>query len=66
VLLIGLTRTGALDPAEVERWVQASRQRKPKVEGDVMSETLRRYQAAQAGELKWRPTETVPEDYYAL
>jgi hypothetical protein len=66
VLVIGLTRTGEVDPAAVERWVQASRQRKPKVEGEVMSETLRRYKAAQAGELDWRPTETVPEDYYAL
>jgi hypothetical protein len=66
VLLIGLARTGEVDPAVAERWVQASRQRKPKVEGEVMSETLLRYQAAQAGDLDWGPTETVPADYYAL
>jgi hypothetical protein len=66
LLIIGLARTGAVDPEAVERWVQASRQRKPKVEREVMSETLERYQAAQAGKQVWRPTRTVPEDYFSL
>jgi hypothetical protein len=25
-----------------------------------------KYQGAQAGEIDWRPTETVPEDFYAM
>ncbi len=66
VLLIGLARAGEVEAAVVERWVQASRQRKPKVEGDVMSEALTRYQAAQAGEVTWRPIKTAPKDYYSL
>ena len=32
---------------------------------DLLADTVLRYKAAQAGELDWRPTETVPEDYYA-
>jgi hypothetical protein len=66
VLIVGLTRGAEIDAEAVERWVQATRRQRPKVERDVMSETLLRYTAAQAGEVDWRPTETVPEDYYAL
>jgi hypothetical protein len=69
VLVIGLTRAGQIDPAAVERWVQASRGNlrwAVAVDHDLMSEPLLRYQAAQAGEVDWRPTETIPEDYYAL
>jgi hypothetical protein len=30
-----------------------------------MSTTFLRYKGAEAGEIDWRPTETMPEDYYA-
>jgi hypothetical protein len=33
---------------------------------EVMSEPLLRYKSAVAGEIDWRPTETIPEDYYSL
>jgi hypothetical protein len=66
VLIVGLARGKEVDAAAVEAWVQATRRQRPKVDREVMSETLLRYKAAQAGELDWRPTETIPEDYYAL
>jgi hypothetical protein len=31
-----------------------------------MSATFLRYKGAEAGEVDWRPTETIPEDYYTL
>jgi hypothetical protein len=66
VLLVGLTRAGELEPAKAHDWIQASRGEKPKLDKDAMTETLLRYKGAEAGEVDWRPTETIPEDFYAL
>jgi uncharacterized protein YjbI with pentapeptide repeats len=66
VLIIGLTKSGELDPAVVYVWVQASRLRKPEQDKDRLSEAFLRYKGAEAGEIDWRPTETIPEDYYSL
>lgn len=66
VLLVGLAKAGQLDPATAEQWVQASRSQRPVMDKDAMSETFLRYKGAEAGEVDWRPTETIPEDYYAL
>jgi len=66
VLTIGLTKAGELDPARAYELVMASTARKPELDKDIMSETFLRYKGAQAGELDWRPTETIPEDYYAF
>jgi hypothetical protein len=66
VLVVGLTRGGELPAASAEAWVRASRDRKPVIDPDVMAETLLRYKGAEAGEVDWRPTETIPEDYYTL
>jgi uncharacterized protein YjbI with pentapeptide repeats len=66
VLLIGLTRAEQLDPATVDQWIAASRLQKPLLQKELMSETFLRYKGAEAGEIDWRPTETIPEDYYAV
>ncbi len=66
MLVVGLTKAGELDPAAVDRWVLASQAQKPALDKDLMSETFLRYKGAEAGEVDWRPTETIPEDYYAL
>jgi uncharacterized protein YjbI with pentapeptide repeats len=66
VLLVGLVKAGQLAPAAAEKWAQASEKRKPAIDQDAMSETFLRYNGAEAGEIDWRPTETLPEDYYAL
>jgi hypothetical protein len=66
VLLVGLAKAGQLDPTTAEHWAQASRKQRPVLDKDAMSETFLRYKGAEAGEIDWRPTETIPEDYYAL
>lgn len=67
VLIIGLAQSDRVDPTTVDEWLDASRLvAKPVLDKDAMSETLLRYKGAEAGEVDWRPTETVPEDYYAF
>jgi hypothetical protein len=65
VLLVGLTQSGVLDPTTANAWAKESRKKKPKLDSDGMSATFIKYKGAQAGEIDWRPTETIPEDYYA-
>lgn len=66
VLIIGMANGGELDPTLVTQWITTSRFKKPVLDKDAMSETLLRYKGAEAGEVDWRPMETIPEDYYAL
>jgi uncharacterized protein YjbI with pentapeptide repeats len=66
VLIVGLSKSGELDPTKVYQWIEASRIQKPVLDKDIMSETFLRYKGAEAGEVDWRPTETIPEDYYAM
>jgi hypothetical protein len=66
VLLIGLSKSGELEPAVANRWLEAARYVSPTIDKDAMSATFLKYKGAEAGELDWRPTETIPEDYYAL
>ena len=66
VLVIGLCKSGELDPGQVESWIRASQFRSPELDGDAMSEALLQYKGAESGEIDWRPTETIPEDFYAL
>jgi hypothetical protein len=66
VLAIGLAQSGELDPALAHAWASASRKKKPVLDKDAATATFVRYKGAEAGEVDWRPTETIPEDYYAL
>ena len=66
VLVIGLTKSGELDATAVDEWVNHSKLKQPELDKDKMSEILLKYKGAQAGEIDWRPTETVPEDYFAF
>ena len=66
VLIVGLTRSGKVDPATVDAWILASKKEKPAIDKDVMSETFIRYKGAEAGTVDWRPTKNYPEDYYSL
>ncbi|MFN8552370.1 MAG: pentapeptide repeat-containing protein [Candidatus Obscuribacterales bacterium] len=65
VLLIGLAKAQELDSTKTYQWVMQSLARKPELNRDVATEVFMRYKGAEAGELDWRPTETMPEDYYA-
>jgi hypothetical protein len=69
VLLIGLARAGRIDPARIDPWVVAAcakNHRWNKITKNHASDTLLRYKGVQAGEVDWRPTETIPEDFYAM
>ena len=69
VLLIGLARAGQLDPATADKWVVAANKKGPRWNKTVqnhIADSFLKYKGAQAGEIDWRPTETVPEDFYAM
>lgn len=67
VLLIGITKAGELDAGLACEWVLGSKRFKSaSLDKDFMTATLLRYKGAEAGEIDWRPTETMPEDYYAF
>jgi pentapeptide repeat protein len=69
VLLIGLAHAGRLDPATIDRWLLAAigkNHRWNKTTQNHVSDTLLKYQGVQTGEIDWRPTETIPEDFYAM
>jgi uncharacterized protein YjbI with pentapeptide repeats len=66
VLVIGLTKAEQIDAATVETWILESKKKKPAFDKDAMADLFLRYNGAEAGEVDWRPTETIPEDYYAL
>lgn len=65
VLVIGIAQAGQIDADTLDEWVQKSALHKPALDRDAMSAILLRYKGAEAGEIDWRPTETVPEDFYA-
>lgn len=66
VLLVGLTRTGNLDPNTADSWIRAAAKHRPGRDVEKAAETFLQYKGAEAGEIDWRPTETIPEDFYAL
>ncbi|HKB03429.1 MAG TPA: pentapeptide repeat-containing protein, partial [Gemmataceae bacterium] len=66
VLALGLAKAGAAEPATVAGWLAASKARKPAIDPDRMTEAFLKYKGAEAGEVDWRPTETLPEDFYAM
>lgn len=66
VLIIGLAKTNELNTTDAARWILASIDEKPQLDRDHMMEIFLKYHAAQSGTIDWRPTETVPEDYYAF
>jgi hypothetical protein len=66
VLIIGLAKAKQIDAATVEAWMLESQKKKPGFDKDAMADLFLRYNGAEAGEVDWRPTETIPEDYYAM
>lgn len=66
VLLVGLVRSGQLDAGTADWWISQTKKTHRRTDEDALYETLLKYKGAEAGQVDWRPTETVPEDYYAL
>jgi hypothetical protein len=66
VLMIGLAQGGAADVASLTKWANSTKRKAAALDKEAMSATFIKYKGAQAGEIDWRPTETIPEDYYAM
>jgi hypothetical protein len=69
VLIIGLVQAKQLDAGIAEKWLDAANKENPKNNKktkNAIAETLLKFKGAVAGEIDWRPTETVPEDFYTM
>ncbi len=65
VLSIGLVKAAEVDSTSVTKWVLRSTVNKPKLDKGAMTSVFLRYKSSADGEIDWRPTETIPEDFYA-
>lgn len=71
VLVVGLVKAGQLAPATAIDWLHKARRMGATADGykpdkDVVTATFLKYKGMEAGEIDWRPTDTVPEDFYAM
>ena len=66
VLVVGLVRTGQLPAEQALTWIRSAHRKGPSKNSQLCAETFVQYKGAEAGQLDWRPTETLPEDFYAL
>jgi hypothetical protein len=66
VLVVGLARTGGMTLQQGLAWIRATHRKPPRDNDELCAETFLQYKGAEAGEIDWRPTETIPEDFYAL
>lgn len=69
VLVVGLVKAGQLPPPTALEWLRLSRKMGRTANGykpdkDVVTATFIKYKGAEAGDVDWRPTETIPEDFY--
>jgi BRCT domain type II-containing protein len=66
VLIVGLTGAGEMDAEQAFDWLKASQGKRPRANSTLIADTFIQYKGAEIGEIDWRPTETIPEDYYAF
>jgi hypothetical protein len=71
VLVVGLVKAGQLDRATALEWLGKARRMGLTADGykpdkEVVTATFLKYKGVEAGEVDWRPTETLPEDFYAM
>jgi hypothetical protein len=64
VLVFGLVQSGEVDPYTMVDWLRLAARRPPQQAPNTLANTLLRYKLASEGTIDWRPTETLPEDYY--
>lgn len=69
VLVLGLVNAGELDRETALAWLKAAHDPAAKsvantTDRDLMAATFLKYKGMEAGEVDWRPTETIPEDFY--
>ena len=71
VLVVGLVKAGQLEPKVAIDWLRGARRMGLTADGhkpdkEVVTATFLKYKSVEAGEVDWRPTETIPEDFYAM
>jgi hypothetical protein len=71
VLVVGLVKAGDLGTTAALEWLRGAREMGRTSDGckpdkDVVTATFLKFKGAEAGEVDWRPTETIPEDFYAM
>lgn len=66
VLVVGLVQGKSLEKEQALAWLRSSAGSKHTHDRDAAGEVFLKYKGAEAGEVDWRPTETLPEDFYAL
>ena len=66
VLIVGLTKAGELDPGRPTTGRRPAGARSPNSTRTRWPRPSSSYKGAEAGEVDWRPTETIPEDFYAM
>jgi len=71
VLVVGLVKSGQLDANLALDWLRGARKMGLTADGykpdkDVVTATFLKFKGVEAGEVDWRPTETIPEDFYAM
>jgi predicted DNA-binding WGR domain protein len=66
VLTIGLVRTQQLEAKRAINWLRAAGGKSAQMDQTLTAHAFVQYAGALAGEIDWRPTETIPEDYYAM
>ena len=70
VLVVGLVKAGQLPPATALDWLHKARRKGMTADGskpdkDIVTATFLKYKGMEAGEIDWRPTDTIPEDFYS-
>jgi len=66
VLVMGLVHEGLLSSQNAEQWMSLASTKGVSSSTEASAEAILRYKGVQAGEMDWRPIETIPEDYYAM
>jgi hypothetical protein len=66
VLVLGLVNAGQIAPEVALEWLGRSRGQAGVPDKDETTAIFLRYKGAEAGTVDWRPTETIPEDFYAM
>jgi hypothetical protein len=66
VLVLGLVNAGQFAPEAAIEWLERSRGQEGRPDKEETTAIFLRYKGAEAGTVDWRPTETIPEDFYAM
>jgi hypothetical protein len=66
LMLMGLVKYKELNANVATRWALKTLGATQKLNKDAATHVFIKYKGAEAGEIDWRPIETIPEDYYSF